>query len=78
MSGCDTCQHAEWKRTSNGRLHPDKTGQCKFIWAPPPLPLAFSFSYSSRGELPKPHGGYIQRGDRSYDNCLCYAELVSR
>lgn len=26
---CDGCRHADWKRTANGRLHPDKQGKCR-------------------------------------------------
>lgn len=77
--GCDTCMYADWKRTSNGRLHPDKTGRCGFVWNPPPLPYAFSFSYSyGKGEVPKPNGGYITRGDGRGDGCPCYEMKVQR
>ena len=69
---CDDCMYAAWKRTSNGRLHPDKTGRCTFAWIPPPLPKAFYF-YGT-GE-PKPSGGYIERGAMRADDCLCYAAM---
>jgi len=29
-SVCDGCKFANWKRTSNGRLHPDGSGKCKW------------------------------------------------
>lgn len=28
---CNGCIHAEWKRTSSGRLHPDKSGRCTYL-----------------------------------------------
>jgi hypothetical protein len=73
-NGCDDCKWAEWKRTSNGRLHPDKSGRCKFVWIPPPIPRAFNFAYG--GETPKlSGGGYIERGNRQYDDCQCHETL---
>jgi hypothetical protein len=35
---CQTCVHAEWKKTSNGRRHPDGTGRCAFQFPDSPLP----------------------------------------
>lgn len=69
---CDDCKWADWKRTKNGRFHPDKTGRCAFNWNPPPLPLAFSFTYTGKGDLPRPHGGYIWRGDENTNGCKCF------
>jgi hypothetical protein len=69
---CDLCVHAKWNRTSNGRLHPNKQGRCAFVWAPPPLPRAFSFSWGNRGVVPQPNGGWIERGDKSMDGCPCF------
>jgi hypothetical protein len=65
---CDTCMHAVWKRTSNGRLHPDKTGRCGFVWVPPPIPKAFYFHMPA-----KPSGGFIERGEARTDGCPCFA-----
>lgn len=57
---CDDCIFADWKRTTNGRLHPDKTGRCKA-----PLPeyiVPAAFYWFSRMTAPTPDGGYIERG----------------
>jgi hypothetical protein len=75
--GCDDCKHADWKRTKNGRLHPDKTGRCRFVWTPPPLPLAFHFSWGGRGKAPEPSGGYIERGDTRMNDCPCFEQKVA-
>lgn len=69
---CDDCKLALWKRTTNGRLHPDKQGRCGWTWLPPPIPYAFSFSYGHNGEPPKPNGGYIERGRELRRDCVCY------
>lgn len=74
---CDSCKWADWKRTSNGRLHPDKTGRCKFVWSPPPLPIAFSFTYGRGGDLPKPSGGYIERGSDYTNGCVCFEAITT-
>ena len=70
---CDDCAYAEWKRTSNGRLHPDKSGRCK--WTPPVflVPKAYTFSsYGSPGEPPRLSGGFIERGAKFTDDCSCF------
>lgn len=67
---CDTCKFADWKRTSNGRLHPNKSGKCTFVWTPPPLPKAFYFYGSSHA---RPNGGSIERGSSLTDGCPCYS-----
>ena len=30
-SVCDGCKFANWKRTTNGRLHPDGSGKCEWV-----------------------------------------------
>lgn len=74
---CDGCKYADWKKTSNGRLHPDKTGRCRFEWVPPPFPAAFYFSSwsSNAGEAPRPSGGFIERGQELRRECPCREEL---
>ncbi len=74
MMGCDTCAFAKWKTTTNGRLHPDGSGRCTFVWSPPPMPKSFSFSFRKPGELPIPSGGYISRNSTTYDNCACWVQ----
>ena len=38
LSACATCKHANWKKTTNGRRHPDGTGRCTFEFPDGPLP----------------------------------------
>jgi hypothetical protein len=38
LTVCATCNHAEWKRTSNGRAHPDGSGVCRYRFPDGPLP----------------------------------------
>lgn len=70
MSGlCDNCAYAEWKRTANGRLHPDKSGRCTFLKKHPRddrLPAAFYWI----GSAPNPAGGAIERGDKVRTMCV--------
>lgn len=64
---CDDCIFANWKRTTNGRLHPDKSGRCK---APLPnfdVPAAFYWGALNSG--PRPNGGYIERGSQLHRAC---------
>lgn len=59
---CEGCVFASWKRTSSGRLHPDKTGRCTaLVEKPLDLRLPASFYWMSYG-TPKPTGGSIERG----------------
>lgn len=43
MKTCKGCRHAEWKRTANGKLHPDGSGKCIYEWRMPPLPACKSW-----------------------------------
>lgn len=38
QSVCASCRFAEWKRTANGRRHPDGSGRCAFPFPNTPLP----------------------------------------
>jgi hypothetical protein len=38
LSRCATCRHAEWKKTANGRRHPEGSGKCAFQFAETPVP----------------------------------------
>jgi len=38
LSVCATCRHAEWKKTANGRRHPDGSGRCGYEFPNSPLP----------------------------------------
>ncbi len=68
MKLCDQCDHAEWKRTANGRLHPDKTGKCRKAveWKAPALPAC---SYWIGG-APTPYGQLITRGQELMEHCV--------
>lgn len=59
---CDDCIFADWKRTSNGRLHPDKTGRCKAEIPEIVIPASFYWLSSYTRKSPRPSGGYIERG----------------
>lgn len=65
---CLDCKLSSWKKTTNGRLHPDKTGRC--IWQMPKIMLPLSRYYvgSDRREVYAPVGGFILR-DKPYENC---------
>ena len=69
MKTCDGCIYAQWQRTSNGRLHPNKTGRCTFAVKVPALPAAFYWHLSE----PRPAGGYIERGRQHSEQCAYYA-----
>lgn len=60
---CDDCALAVWKRTSNGRLHPDKSGRCGWEYRDKPLASAFYWLSAQ-----KPSGGWIERG-RDIERC---------
>lgn len=64
MKQCNHCAHADWKRTANGRLHPDKTGRCTVVVKLPVLPQAFYWI-----GVPNASGGYIERGRELADHC---------
>lgn len=69
---CDDCKYAEWKRTSNGRLHPDKTGVCvlrKVVKIP--QCLAGSHDHRGTGDEIVIKGRYIERGI-TFDRCAYY------
>jgi hypothetical protein len=70
---CETCKFAEWKRTANGRLHPDKSGKCTRLIAHPldfRVPAAFYWH-----SVPNPLGGYIQRGEKDRSKCIFKAGM---
>lgn len=65
---CDNCTLADWRRTSNGRLHPNKSGRCKWLTErgiDTRLPTAFYWLTS-----PTPSGGYIERGKPHKSPCI--------
>ena len=68
---CDKCKWANWNRTKNGRLHPDKGGRCTKEIVIPAIPEAF---YWINNMPTKPYGGYIERGRDLQNNCVYYEE----
>ncbi len=70
---CLTCKFAEWDKTANGRLHPNKQGQCKYEIPKIIIPKAFYF-FSSGDQ--KPCGGYIYR-DKPLTDCPTYQPIQS-
>lgn len=69
---CDNCTYAEWTRTKAGRLHPDKSGRCKWLverGLDLRLPVAFYWPGWSLGE-PRPAGGFITRGKPHQKPCI--------
>ena len=59
---CNTCRFAKWNLTANGRKHPNKSGHCAYAWVPP-----------RSGDVPRPSGGYIERGSNAYQDCSCWS-----
>ena len=63
---CLTCKLANWKKTANGRLHPNGQGRCS--WKPPHIPTPtvwnWGISYGERRQ-PMPQWGMIERKPRS-------------
>ena len=56
---CDDCTLAVWKRASNGRLHPDKSGRCGWVYPVKALPPVF---WWIGAQVHTPSGGQIERG----------------
>lgn len=74
---CSNCGLAAWQRTVNGRLHPNKDGEC--TWKPPVLvvPRAVQFSYGARGDQPQTVGGqFISRDARRvHRDCIAWVPV---
>ena len=64
---CLTCKLAEWKRTENGRLHPNGQGKCRWKPAHIPTPKAWNWGWRHYTELtqPVPRWGEIDRRPRA-------------
>lgn len=69
MGLCDTCALADWKRTASGRLHPDKSGRCRYEWIAPPLPASMYWIHGPSC----PAGGRIERGEGRITQCVHYS-----
>jgi hypothetical protein len=64
---CDGCKYADWHRTSNGRLHPDRQGRCTYKIPEIIIPAAFHWMWDDRP--PRPSGGGIERGATLRRDC---------
>lgn len=71
MKNCDDCKYAEWKRCSNGRLHPSGDGKCTYPWKQPKLPA--SMYWIGFSEL-KPSGGFISRKSLLSEDCVYFTK----
>lgn len=72
---CLTCKLAQWKKTTNGRLHPGGDGKCR--WKPPHIPTPESWhwgGWSVAARQPTPlGGGYImRRPEKPITECETY------
>ena len=65
MKNCTYCAHADWQKTSSGRLHPSGDGNCKYPYKVPELPKSMYWI----GGSPTPHGGRINRKEELKDHC---------
>ena len=68
---CEDCLFAKWKQTSNGRLHPDKTGKCTWeqtVRVPPSCRGSIS-SFRDPGTPLSLTGGWIERGPLGFKAC---------
>ena len=66
MNSCIDCKHAEWAKTSNGRVNPHKHGQC--TWAKVVyVPLSLSKNTVALG------GGVIWR-KKPYEKCPTFSD----
>jgi len=70
---CDKCKWAEWARTKNGRLHPDKSGKCSYEIVIPELPSAKCWP-GFHDRPPEPSWGFIERGRELNKDCIYYEE----
>lgn len=59
---CAECRFADWKKTANGRRHPDNSGRCSFQI--PALPRWFPVDRGSR---------YIWFKSRDVGECAAFA-----
>lgn len=66
---CDGCEHASWKRTVSGKLHPDKSGRCTALFS---IEVPAAFYWLSK---PAPGGGYLERGRDLGKECTFRIEV---
>lgn len=65
MKSCRNCEHAEWKRTASGKLHPSGSGKCLKHIRAPVLPAAYGWI----GGPPLLSGGFINRNEELKKDC---------
>ncbi len=74
---CKNCALAQWQKTTNGKRHPNGSGQCLWKIQRIPVAAAFgsqSFQYKRIDEIPQPQGGYIDYKE-PYINCPTFQEI---
>lgn len=75
---CDDCKYADWKRTSNGRLHPSGEGRCTVAKKVPIPPSARDLFFYLRNVIENGvltiEGGNIERGETLKDKCAYYGK----
>lgn len=69
MKSCKDCRFAQWKRTTNGRLHPSGMGNCAFPWRMPAIPASM---YWVPYTPPLLAGGLINRKENLKEHCAYY------
>ena len=69
MKFCLGGKHADWDKTSKGRLHPSGDGYCRYPYKIPPLPAS---RYWMGKNAPEPSGGFINRKEVLKDHCVYY------
>ena len=66
MKDCTHCKHAEWERTSNGRLSPTGNGKCAYQYKLPPIPASMFWLMNQKPSL---CGGSINRRKELSEHC---------
>ena len=69
MKDCTNCKHAEWHKTTAGKLHPSGEGKCTYKYSVPKLPASM-FWMGMRP--PEPYGGGITRRKQLSDHCVYF------
>lgn len=70
---CNGCKFAEWDRTEKGRLHPRKSGWCRYQYVPAPLPASMYLVNSNHV-----CGGHIRRDEPFSNGRTCPVKEVEK
>ena len=66
---CDDCRFANWERTSQGVLHPGKSGRCTLLSAHPLDLRRLAAFYWVGMAKSGPSGAWIKRGAELKSDC---------